>query len=482
MERLFFWRRPAKNSLLESARDGADHAALLTETCAVLDKNSISLARFSARLRVVADDVHGVATSMEHVASVSDASREASNSMFSRAKESAESALRNKTRSESGIRSLEEVVGDIRSIMHWSEETRAVIESLVENTKRIHVSTRMIREIADQTNLLALNAAIEAARAGERGRGFAVVADEVRKLAQRTAEATAEIDDLSGTISGATSESVGKSDSLLAASRKASGNVDTVVKQLGEILRDTIDMGTFVASIASTAEVNAGQAMHMSENAREMTSKLGDVKKAMESMASDSLALTEHAEAAQRLMILDGSAEWHRRIYDVARTAAARVAQVFEEAIRAGRLSHPDVFDTDYKPIPDTFPQKYKTRYDEFTDRMLPDIQEPILDAMREVVYAGAVDRNGYFPTHNRRFSKPLTGDRETDLVNNRTKRIFDDRTGARCGSNTNEVLLQTYQRDTGQVFFDLSVPIRVDGRHWGGFRVGYEARTGEDR
>jgi methyl-accepting chemotaxis protein len=35
--------------------------------------------------------------------------------------------------------------------------------------------------------------------------------------------------------------------------------------------------------------------------------------------------------------------------------------------------------------------------------------------------------------------------------------------------------LLQTYTRDTGELMHDLSVPIMVKGRHWGGLRLGYK-------
>lgn len=63
-----------------------------------------------------------------------------------------------------------------------------------------------------------------------------------------------------------------------------------------------------------------------------------------------------------------------------------------------------------------------------------------------------------------------------TRLLNNRTKRIFNDRTGARCGASTRPFLLQTYKRDTGEVMHDLSAPIMVDGHHWGGFRIGYRS------
>jgi methyl-accepting chemotaxis protein len=112
-----------------------------------------------------------------------------------------------------------------------------VIEDLEKEVDSISSILDVIRNIAEQTNLLALNAAIEAARAGEQGRGFAVVADEVRNLAQRTQDATGEIQTMIELLQDKSRKAV----SVMEAGAKATELSQEKTHSAGESFNEIVD-------------------------------------------------------------------------------------------------------------------------------------------------------------------------------------------------------------------------------------------------
>jgi HAMP domain-containing protein len=153
---------------------------------------------------------------------------------------------------------------------------------------------------------------------------------------------------------------------------------------------------------------------------------------------------------------------------------ARQYGDFFDNAIDSGLATVADVFDRNYAEIKGydfKDKPKYHTRYDALTDRAVLVFQDKILEH-QDFMFAVGVDENGYLPTHNTRFQKPFTGDPDKDLAGNRTKRIFADPVGIAAAKNKEPTLVQVYKRDTGETMWDVSAPIFVKGKHWGGFRV----------
>ncbi|GEJ56708.1 chemotaxis protein [Anaeromyxobacter diazotrophicus] len=168
-----------------------------------------------------------------------------------------------------------------------------------------------------------------------------------------------------------------------------------------------------------------------------------------------------------------------REMLALANEFARRCGEVLERWIAKGEVSEERLFASLYYPIPKTDPPKFSTDWDKLSDRDVLPIEEAILARSPAIFFTVMVDRHGYLPTHDQRYSLPLTGNPASDLVNNRTKRIFNDRTGLAAARNEAPFLVQRYQRDTGESMVDLSVPLNLRGRHWGAVRIGYRSVDG---
>jgi HAMP domain-containing protein/ligand-binding sensor protein len=156
---------------------------------------------------------------------------------------------------------------------------------------------------------------------------------------------------------------------------------------------------------------------------------------------------------------------------------AKMISKILEEAIDSGTFSVDDIFDTNYVPIGNFTPPKFHTKYDAYLDKRILSMQDEFLEG-KSIEYAVTVDKNGYLPTHNSIYQQQITGDVEKDKVGNRTKRVFNDPVGLSAAKNTGKGFRQIYKRDTGEIMWDISSPIMVKGKHWGGFRIGINLST----
>ena len=457
--------------LLSDAKAGR---ALVETLSGSADRNAISAAQVSFaadQLKIRLDrQVEETAQMADYAGQITEIVRESSE----QATDAATMALQNKQVSIEGREALISAIDSVRAVHQQSGENLRLIQELNEKSSKIQGVTATIQGIAEQTNLLALNAAIEAARAGDQGRGFAVVADEVRQLAGRTAQATSEVAETLEEIQGDTSLIVARIEDLARSVEQGLTSVESVGAQL-DLIRDQSDrVQQQVARIAEIDQANEQSLEQVFSVIESVRDHIAESDSSVASLAGQAATLMELAENANAAFALNSSQSYHRSFFDQARAGAAQIGELFEQAIQQGKLSESALFEKKREPIPNTNPQQYSSAFDRFTDQVLPAVQESIKNSHDAIVFSIACAPDGYVPTHNRDFAHPPTGNPEVDLVKSRSKRLFNDRTGIRCGSHTQDMLLQTYRRDTGEIMHDLSVPIYVNGKHWGGFRIGY--------
>ncbi len=164
-----------------------------------------------------------------------------------------------------GNEAVQRTIHGMDSIREQIQETSKRIKRLGESSQEIGDIVELINDIAEQTNILALNAAIQAAMAGEAGRGFAVVADEVQRLAERSADATKQIEALVKGIQSDTKEAVSSMESSTAGVVQGAQLAQNAGESLEQIENVSKHLADLIRNISDSAKQQASAANNISD-------------------------------------------------------------------------------------------------------------------------------------------------------------------------------------------------------------------------
>ncbi|MEM1075277.1 MAG: methyl-accepting chemotaxis protein [Pseudomonadota bacterium] len=365
-----------------------------------------------------------------------------------------------------------------RAVAQWVQNVSSRTEHVADTLVAVKTNNQQIASIANQVNTLAINAKIEAARAGDAGRGFAVVAEAINELSRQTRDAAVQISNNIETLTDWIAT--------------LGGEAEKVSEQATAVIEDTNGTDTALGRIETSINSADCQARRIAEQAdrvatavSDFTPELGKIETAIKGSSSGIeetrlrvLRLIDTSETIVQSTALLSEDSVDAPFIRTVLQLSERVSEAMDAAISEGRTTPSKLFDRTYRPIPNTNPEQVLTEFTALMDDILPQIQEPVLTTDPRIVFCAAVDENGYLPTHNKKFSQPPSDDPVWNTANCRNRRIFDDRVGLKAGRNKEPFLLQVYRRDMGGGTFkmmkDLSAPIRVQGRHWGGLRLAY--------
>ena len=369
-------------------------------------------------------------------------------------------------------------VGASPEVMGWVSGVGGQLGRIDEAMQATQSSITRILTISREVNMLSINAKIEAARAGANGRGFSVVADSIDALSTQTAEAARTISATLGSLAGEIAALRGEAQTAVGDAGSCLAELDgarTALERMGEEARSTGGaLGSLDDGARQMRDVMQGfgtrfQALH--DGVTDQVEQVRSARKRVDGLINLSETLVQDSYH------IGGATEDRPLIEDV-RARAATIGAALEAALTRGEISREALFSRSYRTVPDSDPPQVVAPFTALTDRILPQIQEPALQIDPRVIFCAAVDRQGYLPTHNRKFSARPGPDPVWNAAHCRNRRIFDDRVGLAAGRSTAPFLLQIYRRDMGggrfEVMKDLSAPIFVAGDHWGGLRLAY--------
>lgn len=369
---------------------------------------------------------------------------------------------------------------DIQLMSTATTENINAFGEIKSELQQVQSYSESIQRISTQTRMLAINAGVMAAHAGSAGKGFGVVAESVSELSNETATVSANIIRRLGSLEktiGLLLEKSQKSHQVATAALGRSKQTEDEFKKFRAFGEEVDNLVTSVSDMADPLAANNEACVRVLTDLRDIDHSSKTNFEQLQATTGRFNSLVSFTEDMVLLLEESGVETEDTPLIRECMHYANEISEIFTNAVRNRHLSQSDLFDENYRPIAHSDPQQMMTRFTDFTDAALTELQEEFLAKHERVVFCVAIDRNGYLPTHNKIYSKPQGNDPTWNAANCRNRRIFSDRTGLSAGQNTKPFLMQTYRRDMGGGKFtlmkDLSAPIFFEGRHWGGFRAG---------
>lgn len=371
---------------------------------------------------------------------------------------------------------ISNIVDEMSDVKDKVAEFHEAAKTLAAKYQEIASAVTDVNGFSEQTNLLALNASIEAARAGDAGRGFAVVADEVRHLAQNVSVSAGNIESVVSQMHRIVESIHGSSTQVLESVERTHGFIHSTQEQFSRMSKDLEATSEQLSGISAALEELSYSNKESHEHVKIITDLSTELKGDMDQAHQYSGDLEKATEQTQELLshFTTGRGGFER-ITQLAFAWAAEVQEALDRLVGEGR----NLFDTNYQALnPGQKPAKFNLSYTDVFEQRLQPLFDSYVQSQPEFIYVIAVTTEGYAPTHLSKVSQSLTGDESVDIAQSRNRRFFyDNRQEQRRCTHEKNFLLQTYIRDTGQLVNDLSIPLYVNGRHWGALVMGFEPK-----
>ncbi|WP_180765123.1 methyl-accepting chemotaxis protein [Vibrio parahaemolyticus] len=241
------------HDVIQMQINASDELATLTEVMTL----SMSETKESAQEEF--NEIDQLATAMSEMSSTVQTVADHAQTASSLTEQASTQAVTGQQFLQSTVSKMSELSSDIAS-------SAQAVNQVEERVESIGSVVGTIQGISEQTNLLALNAAIEAARAGEAGRGFAVVADEVRNLAQRTQQATVEIQEMITQLQASATSAVDLMEKSVVEAAEGVELVSNAGSELDGIVAQVTQINDMNFQIATASGQQSSVAEEMSQN------------------------------------------------------------------------------------------------------------------------------------------------------------------------------------------------------------------------